>query len=132
MPMTILVILGAALAAAGIVAWTRRARAPGGESTQPWIGSLEADRQTLQALKNAGADLTKPTHVLFYSYFATKEIAEKAAASAATPELAATVRPAAGGGKWLLLLEGTMVPSESAIHATSERVTALAASLAGL
>jgi hypothetical protein len=41
------------------------------------IGSLEADRQTLRALKDAGADLAKPTHVLFYLYFPTQELADK-------------------------------------------------------
>jgi hypothetical protein len=100
-------------------------------SDAPKIGSLEADRQTLQALKNAGANLTKPTHVLFYLYFETQELADKAAASGRTSELEATVRPAASGGGWLVLLEGTMVPSESAMHATSARLLGLATSLGG-
>jgi len=95
------------------------------------IGILEADREVLTALKNAGADLTKPTHALFYLFFADRETAEKAEVTARTPELRATVRPAASGGGWLLLLEGTLVPSESTIHAHSTRLAALADSLGG-
>jgi hypothetical protein len=44
------------------------------------MGSLEADRETLQALENAGADLSKPTRVLYYLYFSTQAIAEREAA----------------------------------------------------
>jgi hypothetical protein len=127
-------LIGIAVVVLVVIA-VRRQATPRSAVSQPSpgaaIGSLEADRQTLHALRSAGSDLTKPTHVLFYLYFDTKEIAEKAASSATTSELEATVRPAATGSNWLLLLQGTMVPTESAIHGTSARLAALASSLAG-
>jgi hypothetical protein len=95
------------------------------------IGSLEADRQTLEALRNAGADLSKPTHVLYYLYFPTQDVAARAQLSGTTPELPATVRPAASGGGWLVLFEGSLVPSESTIHGHTKRLSALAGSLGG-
>lgn len=97
----------------------------------PQIGSLEADVQTLSAMKQAGADLTKPTEVTYFLYFPTRERAEQAAGSANTGPLAANVRPAATGNTWLCEVRGVMVPSESAIHAASTRLAALATSLGG-
>lgn len=126
----ILVVL--ALVIVGVGVWERRARTTADPGSAPApTGSLDADRQTLEALRRAGADLTKPTHVLFYLYFDSREDAERALASATTPELAGKVEPAATGESWLLLLEGTMVPTETAINATSVRLEALASSLDG-
>jgi hypothetical protein len=110
--------------------WRRRARLATAAAPSS-VGTLEADRQTLQALANAGADLSKPTHALFYLYFDSQEVAARALASAETTTLSGTVRPAATGQGWLLLLEGTMVPTEAAIHETSHRLSALARSLGG-
>jgi hypothetical protein len=95
------------------------------------IGSLEADRQTLTALREAGADLTKLTEVNFYLYFPTQAAAADAAAQAQTPELPARVVRAADGKAWLCFVSGTMVPTESAIHAASARLQAVATALGG-
>ena len=95
------------------------------------IGSLEADRQTLNALRNAGADLTRPTEVNFYLYFPTQAAATNAAAQAQTPELPARVMPGADGKSWLCFVSGTMVPTELAIRAASTRLQAVAAALGG-
>jgi Regulator of ribonuclease activity B len=46
------------------------------------LGSAEADAQTLRALRDAGADLTKETEINFYLYFPTQEAAAGAADSA--------------------------------------------------
>lgn len=95
------------------------------------IGSLEADRQTLNELRKAGADLTKPTEVNFYLYFETQAAAMDAAAQAQTPELPARVRPGADGKTWLCFVSGTMVPAELAIRAASTRLQAVATALGG-
>ena len=99
--------------------------------TNPGIGSLEADRQTLQALANAGANLTKPTEVNAYLYFQQREAADRAAIQVATPEMSAVVRRAADDSGWLCFVTGTMVPSETAIRALSVRLKAVADTLGG-
>ena len=95
------------------------------------IGSLEADQQTLRALRDAGADLTKPTHVNFYLYFSDRVKADSAAAEATTPELPASVKRAADDSSWLCLVSGRMVPTESSIRQVSTRLQAVAASHGG-
>ena len=116
------------IAALALVRFTRRSGAAA--MTAP-IGSGEADAQTLLALRNAGADLTKPTEVNFYLYFPTREAAERAADSARTPSFTAKVGEGADGKSWLCRVSGEMVPSESAIRAASTRLQALAATLGG-
>jgi regulator of RNase E activity RraB len=96
-----------------------------------FIGSAEADRQTLNALRDAGSDLTKPTDVNAYLYFEDREAAERAAADANTPEMTATVQRAADDSAWLCLVTGTMVPSETAIRALSIRLLAVASAHSG-
>lgn len=96
-----------------------------------FIGDAEADRQTLKALRDAGADLTKPTNVNAYLYFEALEDAERAAAEVSTPEMTATVKRAADDSAWLCFLTGTMVPSENAIRALSIRLLAVAAAHSG-
>jgi hypothetical protein len=95
------------------------------------IGSEAADRATLDRLKEAGADLSKPTEVLFYLYFATRELAEKAAERSSTSSLRATVDHAATGDSWLCLLKGQMVPALEAIHGEAVRLRKIAESLGG-
>ena len=102
---------------------TARLRAP--------VGSPEADAQTLRALRDAGADLAKPTEVHYYLYFPTRAAAERAAAAARTPEVATAVREGAEGTTWLCLATAHMVPSDSAIRAATTRLQALAESLGG-
>ena len=117
-----------AIAAPVLVRFARRQRRA--TAAAP-VGSAEADTQTLLALRDAGADLTKATEVNFYLYFPTREAAERAANSAQTPDLAAKVREGADGKSWLCRVSGQMVPSESAIRAASIRLQALAATLGG-
>jgi hypothetical protein len=114
------------------IAWIR-ARSGGAENAGPRapIGSLEADRQTLRALRDAGADLTKATEVNFYLYFPSQAAADSAAAQATTPELPTQVKRAADGSAWLCLVSGEMVPTEEAIHAASTRLQAVAVAHGG-
>ena len=131
--MRLLLLLIAVLAVGIIIARlrSRAALSSASENARPTVGSAEADAQTLRALRDAGADLTKATEVNFYLYFPTREAAERAAASAGTPVLTASVGPGALGSNWLCYVTGTIVPSESTIRAASTRLAALAASLDG-
>ena len=125
------ILAGVALAALAL--YGRRSAAPP-VTTAPLrapIGSPEADAQTLGALRDAGADLTRPTEVNYYLYFPTRAAAERAAASARTPEFTAEVSEGADGESWLCLATAQMVPSESAIRAATTRLKALAESLGG-
>jgi hypothetical protein len=115
----------------GVLSALRRRKESAIAPTRAPIGSLEADRQTLNALRKAGADLTRPTEVNFYLYFPTRAAAANAAAQAKTPELPARVEPAADGKAWLCFVSGTMVPTELAIRAASTRLQAVATALGG-
>ena len=96
-----------------------------------WIGSLDADRQTLQRLREAGGDLTKPTEISFYLYFDSEPAAHAAAKMAQTPSLTALVERAADDVRWICVLEGQMVPALDTIRAESIRLSSLATSLQG-
>lgn len=91
-----------------------------------YIGSLEGDRQVLEQLRKAGADLTKLTEVEFYLYFKDRQSADSAAAHAGDGRLVATGRRAGDDSAWLCLVSGNMVPSEAAIHSNATRLLALA------
>lgn len=88
----ILILLAVAVTVFVFVRSRRSGRVPGVDKAVAPIGSLEADRQTLRALRDAGADLTKPTEVNFYLYFAERRDADSASAQAGTPTLSASVR----------------------------------------
>ena len=115
----------------GVLSALRRKKQSGVAPLSAPIGSLEADRQTLNALQKAGADLTKPTEVSFYLYFPTQAAAADAAARAQTQELPARVVPGTESKAWLCLVSGMMVPTELAIRAASTRLQAVATSLGG-
>lgn len=96
------------------------------EAQKGTIGSLEGDRQVLEQLRKAGADLTKPTEVNFYLYFKDRQAADSAAAHASAGPLVATVRRGADDSSWLCFVSGSMVPTEAAIHEQAVRLLALA------
>ena len=127
MSKTLLALLVLVVVIAAVL-YSRRSRRAA--ATAP-IGSAEADAQTLLALRNAGADLTKPTEVRFYLYFPTPDGAARAANSAGTLGFTAKVTEGADGKSWLCLVSGEMVPSESAIRGASTRLQALAGTLGG-
>jgi hypothetical protein len=122
-----ILVLVAVLVGLGLLAWSRR----GGqinmiEAGKGTIGSLEGDQQVLEQMRKAGADLTKPTDVIFYLYFKDRQAADSAAAHAGEGPLVATVQRAADDSAWLCLVRGEMVPTEAAIHAHAVRLLALA------
>jgi hypothetical protein len=120
-------ILVAVCVGIALLAWSRRGvhmnRVEPGKGT---IGSLEGDRQVLDQLRKAGADLTRPTEVNFYLYFKDRQAADSAAAHASEGPLVAMVRRAGDDSAWLCLVSGQMVPTEAAIHANAVRLLALA------
>ena len=93
--------------------------------------NVSEDAQTLRALREAGADLSKATHVEFYLYFRTRDAAEGAGRSAQLPGFSATIKPGPAGKNWLCLLSGRMVPSEDEIGAANARLQMLADSFEG-
>ncbi len=123
---TISILVGAAVAFA-IFRGARSTRAVSRVAEEKdGMGGLEADRKVLAALRDAGADLTKVTEVNFYLYFNDRTSADAAAFQASMPPLTATVREGADDISWLCCATGQMIPSESAIHAASERLRELA------
>ena len=129
-----LLTLGIIAGAVIIVAFVRGTRAGGMyrvDACKGDIGGPEADRQVLAAFRDAGGDVDKPTEVNFYLYFPTRDAAERAAASAGTPQMPAYVDRGADGKSWLCFVSGQMVPSEAAIRAASVRLQAIAAAHGG-
>lgn len=94
--------------------------------TKGEIGSLEGDRRVLAEMARAGANLAKAAEVNYYLYFRERSTADSAAAEAGSGPLTATVRRAADGSAWLLLVSGTMVPSEAAIREHTVRLVEIA------
>ena len=90
------------------------------------VGSLEGDRQVLAQMREAGADLSKPTEINFYLYFNDRATAERAKTEAGDGSLTATVRPGANSDTWLCLVSGTMIPDEATIHAIVVRLLGVA------
>ena len=132
MVQTLLLLFALGALATVVIMWSRRSSADGRTPNAEFpIGDLGADQQTLRALRDAGADLTKPTEINFYLYFPTRAAADTAATQAATPQLRPHVDRAANGPTWLCLLTGNMVPTESAVHAESVRLGALAKAHSG-
>jgi hypothetical protein len=80
------------------------------------------DRETLDAMKAHGADLTKPTEISFYLYFPAEDDAENAAAALRRSGYTAEVRPPLPDfDEWLCYATREMVPSATGIdHARSE------------
>lgn len=92
----------------------------------------DGDDATLEALRDAGADLSLATETRFYLYFPTEATARHAANTATSEGYAAIVRePLEGYADWLCLLTRTLVPSRSEIKAARARLEHLAISLHG-
>ena len=127
-------ILLVTLAVVALALWLRSrqtVRSAAAQADPSRIGSPDADRQTLHALRDAGADLTKPTEVNFYLYFPTEAAATAAAAQAWSSSLPTRVVPGAMDSGWLCLASGTLVPTDEAIRAASTRLQAVAAEHGG-
>lgn len=90
------------------------------------------DAATLEALRRAGADLSRETETRFYLYLPTEGHARSAATVASREGYQAEVRePVAGYTEWLCLLTCRMAPTAEAIDAARLRLEELAESLGG-
>ena len=88
--------------------------------------SQDPDAQVLDALVAAGANLNKPTHVLFYIYTPTADGARRIANAINDARLQTEVQPAALGAGWLCLAQGDLVPTLSAMQQYRRRFDQLA------
>jgi len=89
---------------------------------------VEADRAVLAQLQQTGADLTKPTHIIHYLYFASQDAAVAARAHVPAP-LVATVDDAEG--EWELAVAHDDVPSLANIAKVRQQLMAIAAAHRG-
>jgi len=69
------------------------------------------DQKTIDQLRAAGSDVTKPHEIDFYLYFPTEAEAGEAAATLTGRGYRATVRPGADNKNWLCLASKTMPPT---------------------
>lgn len=121
-----LLIAMAVLLVVGVFA-ARRARAQRGTAA-----SADADRQVLEALRSNGADLRKPTEMLFYLYLPDKAEAEIVADTLREEGFGTEVAPPAQGyTMWLCRATTGMVPELGRIRELRRRFTALATAHGG-
>jgi Protein of unknown function (DUF1260). len=108
-----------------------RLRSIGSRRARAQSAALRGIGRCLAQLRQAGADLTKPTKINFYLYFKDRASADSAAVHAGDDPFVATVRRAGDDTSWLCFVSGQMVPSEAAIHAHAVRLLALATAHGG-
>jgi hypothetical protein len=90
------------------------------------------DRETLDAMKANGADLSKPTEISFYLYFPSEDDAGKAAAELRRLGYAAQVRPPLPDfDEWLCYATRRMVPSAQEIDDARSELESLASRFSG-
>jgi hypothetical protein len=130
-------VLAAALAAVVIALAVRRRLRRKWRLVAP---EERADRAALRMLRETSsmldADGHEPREVSFYLYFATRAVAERAAAQVASlpidsPRLTVGVEPAGRGVTWLCLVTIEVVPSDQAIRRVCADLRALASANGG-
>lgn len=93
------------------------------------------DRQVLDAMRQCGADLTKPAHTLHYLYFRSLEAAQVAADELRMKGYEVDVRDSPGGSlmqqtsgesQFCCVAETRAVPAEADVFATTKYMNALA------
>jgi hypothetical protein len=101
-------------------------------SMSDFHGGESADLQTLRAMVEAGADLSKATETIFYLYFPNEEQARRVASYCESEGYAAEVgEPLEGYTEWLCRLTRQMVPSRDIMEARARRLQALAIEFEG-
>lgn len=91
----------------------------------------QADLETLNRLKEAGSDLSKPHEMEFFMYFPDEDSANAAAADIREQGFAVEVRPAGDGSEWLCFATMTMVPTYEDIVAIGREFNTVAESYGG-
>lgn len=90
------------------------------------------DRETLDAMKAHGADLSKPTEISFYLYFPAEDDAESAAAELRRSGYEAEVRPPLPNfDEWLCYATREMLPSPEGIDNVRSELESLADKFGG-
>ena len=90
------------------------------------------DRETLDAMKANGADLSKPTEISFFLYFPSEHGAAKAAAELRRSGYSAEVRPPLPDfDEWLCYATRRMVPSAEGIEDVRAELESLAGRFSG-
>jgi hypothetical protein len=91
----------------------------------------DPDSQALNALRDAGSDLSKPHLIEFYLYFPAQTDANDVAVQLREEGLDVTVRLGADDVNWLVLAQRTMVPEQRLLQEFRSKFEALADSLGG-
>jgi len=76
------------------------------------------DAQTLDALRDAGSDLSKPAHVIVYLYFEAEDEGGARTAASEVGALGYEVRvtePSHGVEQWAVVGEATLAPTPEAV-----------------
>jgi hypothetical protein len=104
------------------------------------VDAHEGDRQVLAAMRQHGADLRKAAHTIHYLYFPSRSAAESAAGDLRAQGYEVQVDRAAAPPFWkrlfsrpkfVCIAENHAVPNESAVFATSNKMSRLAAKFGG-
>jgi hypothetical protein len=91
----------------------------------------DLDARTLEVLRDNGADLSQPRHVLHYLYFPHRDAAMAAAETLRAEGWTVAVDASAFANNWLARAETTMVVSAESCARDRARFTALVAASGG-
>jgi hypothetical protein len=91
----------------------------------------DPDSQALNALRDAGSDLSKPHPIEFYLYFPAQTDADDVAVRLREEGFNVTVRLGADDVNWLVLAQKTLIPEQRLLLDLRSRFEALADSLSG-
>jgi hypothetical protein len=95
-------------------------------------GPADLDTQTVEHLRQAGSDLSKPHDLEFFLYLPSSRAAQEVASLIRGMGYEARVEPAKGAdSKWLCLATRSMIPKTAALRSIRTSFTRLAASNGG-
>jgi regulator of RNase E activity RraB len=95
---------------------------------EPDRSPADGDRQVIDALRDAGADLTRPREIRHYLYFESEHSAREGARHVASIDRAIEVRPSADGRTWLVLVTHEGIADHDVIAVLREELRTAAAS----
>lgn len=96
------------------------------------MNSNDPDVQVLEQLVAAGADLSKSTHVVFFTWVGSEAGARSLADAMRASGLRAEILPpAADEDPWLCQFDGTFVPTLETIRAYADALESLCTAVGG-
>jgi regulator of RNase E activity RraB len=95
------------------------------------MASEDADRQVIEALRQAGADLSQPRDVRHYLYVPNEKIATLLGPRIEQIGFTVDTRPEAEGSRWLILISGTAMVTAEEIASFRKTFEALAEKAGG-